>query len=102
VLLGRSLAIVEGPQERPIMAQFLWLGSALGAVLGVLHGVHLYRQQAARVLTGGPGRRKAEGLYQGLWAFVLWTVFGAYVLAFWILGSVGLGVSRWLSARRAA
>ena len=84
------------------MDQFLWLGTALGAVLGVLHAVHLYRQRAARVLTGGPGRQKAESLYYGLWAFALWTVFGAYVLGFWILGSVGLGISRLLSGRRTA
>src|SRR5438093_3231469 len=31
------------------------------------------------------GRSKAKGFYYGFWAFVLWTLFGAYVLAFWIL-----------------
>lgn len=85
-----------------IVEQFILLGSAIGAVLGALHGIDLYRGQARRVLTGGRGDQRAKGLYYGLWTFALWTVFGAYVLGFWVLGSVGIGLSRFLPARRAA
>jgi hypothetical protein len=81
---------------------FLWIGSALGAVLGLLHGIHLYRQQAARVSAGGIRGGRAAGLYYGLWAFVLWTAFGSYVLAFWILGSIGYLLAGLIPKRRAA
>ncbi len=76
------------------MESFFWIGSALGAAFGLLHGVYLYRQQAGRALEGGAAGARARGLYYGLWAFALWTLFGSYVLAFWILGSVGFAVAR--------
>jgi branched-subunit amino acid ABC-type transport system permease component len=75
------------------MGEFLWIGSALGAVPGLLHGIHLYRQQAARPLTGA---------YYGLWAFALWTLFGSYLLAFWILGALAMGIARLLPRRQAS
>ena len=78
------------------MHVFLWIGSALGAVLGLLHGVYLYRQQAATA--GG----RAMGLYYGLWAFALWTLFGSYVLAFWVLGLIAHAISRLARMRRSA
>ena len=68
------------------MVEFLWLGSALGTVLGLVHGVSLYRRNAPRGPGGdGPGGR-LQGLYYALWALLLWTLFGSYVLAFWVLG----------------
>lgn len=76
------------------MDNFLWIGSALGAVLGLLHGIYLYRQQTARALARGTTSGRAIGLYYGLWAFALWTLFGAYVLAFWILGSIAYWIAR--------
>lgn len=71
------------------MSEFLWAGAVLGAVLGVIHAVQAYRQ---RVVDEGasPGR----AAYFALWAVTLWTLFGAYLLAFWIIGAVGLAVSR--------
>ena len=39
---------VEAKRKVPGMANFLWIGSALGAALGLLHGIYLYRQQTAR------------------------------------------------------
>jgi hypothetical protein len=66
---------------------FLWIGAALGAVVGVIHGLWVFRRQSA---SGGP----VGALYFALWTLVLWIVFGAYVLAFWILGASGLVVSR--------
>lgn len=82
------------------MEQFLWLGSLLGAVIGVSHAVHLYRRRAARRLTLAPATPGTSGFSYGIWAFALWTLFGAYVLAFWVLGALGLGISRLLAARR--
>ncbi len=76
------------------MNMFLLIGSALGAVLGLLHGFSLYREMAARAATVGTkvgtkaGTKGSTGqaLYYGLWTFVLWTVLGSYVLAFWLIG----------------
>jgi hypothetical protein len=84
------------------MNGFLWLGSALGAILGMLHGIYLYRQQAAWALASGTTGGRAIGLYYGLWAFALWTLFGAYVLALWVLGSIAYLVTRLVLGRRTA
>ena len=45
---------------------------------------------------------EALALYHGLWTFALWTLFGSYVLAFWILGAVGQSVARLIPAPREA
>jgi hypothetical protein len=84
------------------MANFLWLGSVFGAVFGMLHGIYLYRQQAACALASGTIGGRAIGLYYGLWAFALWTLFGAYVLALWVLGSIAYLIARFVSGRRMA
>ena len=78
----------------PSMASFLWIGSALGAALGLLHGIYLYRQQTARALASSTTSSRAVGLYYGIWAFALRTLFGAYVLAFWIVGSIAYWIAR--------
>ncbi len=84
------------------MDYFLWIGSTLGAVLGLLHGIYLYRQQASRAVASGLTGSRATGLYYGLWTFALWTLFGSYVLAFWILGSVAYAIARLIPGRHAA
>jgi len=71
------------------MQEFLWAGTFLGAVFGLTHAVHIYRQQMT-YRGAGPG----GALYFALWTFALWTLFGAYLLVFWIIGAVGLGISR--------
>jgi hypothetical protein len=76
------------------MNEFLWVGSAFGAVLGLLHGIYLYQIQASHAVASGLTGSRATGLYYGLWTFALWTLFGAYVLAFWILGIVVYAISR--------
>jgi hypothetical protein len=79
------------------MDHILWLGSAFGAILGMLHGTYLYRQQAACALASGTTGGRAIGLYYGLWAFALWTLFGA-----WVLGSIAYLVARLVPGRRTA
>lgn len=69
------------------MADFLVVGSVLGGVLGLLHGVWVYRLWSAR-------RARLAGLYYGLWTFALWTLFGAYVLGFWLLSILAYGLRR--------
>lgn len=71
------------------MNEFLWAGAVLGAFFGLIHSVQVYRQ---RVMDEGasPGR----AIWFALWAVGLWIIFGAYLLAFWIIGAVGLAFSR--------
>ena len=84
------------------MTGFLWAGCALGALLGLVHGVSVYQRIAPRPAAGrGPGGR-LQGLYYGLWTFLLWTLFGAYVLAFWLLGVVAYPLVRTFRGPRAA
>lgn len=72
------------------MALFLELGVVLGFLIGLAHGAYLYRQRS----TAG----YHDGVYFGLWTLALWTVFGAYVLAFWLIGVAGMALARLRSA----
>ncbi len=71
------------------MHEFLMIGTVLGALIGLLHAPLVYRS-----------RRRDEGAgiirsgYFAAWAFCLWTLFGAYVLAFWLVGLAGMVVLR--------
>jgi hypothetical protein len=78
------------------MDSFIWLGSTLGAVLGLLHGAHVYRTISAR--SRGENSR---GLYAAAWTLVLWTLFGSYVLALWIIGCVAWALARLFPGRSA-
>jgi hypothetical protein len=84
------------------MIEFLWLGSALGTILGLAHGVYLYRQIAARAPAGSGSGGKLQGLYYALWVFLLWTLFGSYVLAFWVLGVLAYPIVRLIRRPRTA
>jgi hypothetical protein len=83
------------------MELFLWIGSALGAVLGLLHGACLYRDIAARAANGGAALN-VRGLYYGVWTFALWTIFGSYVLALWLVGAIASSLVRLIPRQRSA
>jgi len=94
-----ALAAIGGAQTGSgglVMGDFLLAGAILGALFGSIHAIHVYRQ---RVRDEGASPRQA--LYFAIWAVGLWTLFGAYLLAFWIIGAVGLGVSRLRGAAEA-
>lgn len=65
------------------MSEFIWYGTVLGAILGAFHFLHILFSRL-----GQPGTNLIGTLWQGLWTWALWTLFGAYVLAFWLLGLV--------------
>jgi hypothetical protein len=69
------------------MISFLWLGTGIGALFGLLHGIYVCRQQTAA--TGS----RAAGLYYGFWTVALWILFGAYVLTFWVAGAIGYAIT---------
>ena len=83
------------------MDLFLWIGSAIGATLGFLHGVYLYRKITARASVGDATGINVRGLYYAVWTFALWTLFGSYVLAFWLVGSIGSSLVRLIPRRSA-
>lgn len=70
------------------MSMFIWIGTAIGFVVGTLHACSIFRQRLAQ----GAGMPKA--VYFAVWTLALWSLFGAYVLAFWVLGAAGIAVSR--------
>lgn len=76
------------------MALFLWIGCACGATLGLLHALYIYRQIAARNSTPGATDINRRGLYYGIWTLVLWTIFGTYALAFWLIGAIATALIR--------
>ena len=79
------------------LVEFLWTGTIAGAVVGLFHMLFTFSTRL-----GQPGLSPLKTLWQGVWTWVLWTLFGAYVLAFWILGAVCLGVARLRLAKRAS
>ena len=70
------------------MDSFLLLGTGLGVLCGLFHAGQIYRTR----LADAPGQSGSALIY-ALWALVLWTVFGSYLLAFWIVGAAGLGLA---------
>ena len=78
-----------GYRGESVMGDFLWAGAVLGALFGVIHAAQAYRQRVA-----DEGASPGRAAWFALWAVALWTLFGAYLLAFWIIGAVGLAISR--------
>ena len=65
------------------MGEFIRFGSLLGLGLGALH--FLYILYAGSAQSGG---LSLKSLWHGLGVWILWVMFGAYVLAFWVIGWV--------------
>ncbi len=82
------------------MAVFLWIGSGLGALLGLAHGIHVYRGISTRTPDDRRASGKLRAAYYALWTFVLWTLLGFYVLAFWIIGLLAYPVVSLLRGSR--
>lgn len=89
---GRSSAVVD----------FLWVGSTLGVLVGLVHGVYLFQRIAPRAHARGGLGGKAQGIYYGLWALCLWTAFGSYVLALWIVGAFAYPIVHLFRGRKRA
>lgn len=71
------------------MDDFLAVGMMLGAIIGAFHAVFMFQ---ARVREGQADQ--ATAAYYAIWTFVLWTLFGAYVLAFWLIGGAAMLIVR--------
>ncbi len=78
------------------MSLLLWVGTILGAAVGLAHAIYLWRVS----MQEANGRGTA--IYRGVWAIGLWTIFGIYVLVLWIVGVIAYGLAGFLRARREA
>ncbi len=71
------------------MPTALIVGSAVGAVIGLVHGWGVYK---ARIAASGPSGNGAasrlRAAYHALWTLALWVLFGAYVFYLWLIGVV--------------
>lgn len=76
------------------MSSLLVAGILFGAIVGILHAIQIIVARAS-----GPGSM-AKAMWHAIWFFALWTVFGPYVLAIWLIGAVLLALSRLVSAPR--
>jgi hypothetical protein len=70
------------------MTTVVWAGTIVGAFLGCLHAIYVYRVVAAE--PAGHGRAG----YHALWTFALWTVFGSYALALWLISVIAYAVAK--------
>ena len=77
------------------MNAYLWIGTTIGAIVGFLHMLIIFQTRLGRA-----GLAPLKTVWQGIWTWILWTLFGAYILAFWILGAVLLGVSKLMNRTR--
>ena len=72
------------------MTAVLWAGAIVGAVLGLLHAGYVYRVVA---VPGGTAAHARAGYY-ALWTFLLWLLFGTYVLLLWVVSLVAYAIAR--------
>ena len=77
------------------MGEFLLVGAIVGAGIGLLHAIHLFRERL-ECGRGGVGR----ALWFAGWALALWTLAGAYVLALWLIAAVVMAAARLVAGRR--
>lgn len=69
----------------------LLIGTSVGAVVGFLHALQVYRAQVKEFpnsLHERPMATRGYAAYSALWTFFLWTVFGFYVLFLWIVSVI--------------
>ena len=70
------------------MLELLWqIGALAGAVAGCAHAVDIYRR-CDRAVVGGRLHGRVRAAYHALWTLALWILFGAYVLAIGVVGTV--------------
>ena len=64
------------------MTFLFWLGTVLGFLAGVAHAAYILTTQSSLPEASAGAR----AVYRAIWAVVLWTLFGGYLLFCWILG----------------
>ncbi|MEM7172701.1 MAG: hypothetical protein AAF530_21230 [Pseudomonadota bacterium] len=77
------------------MTEFLWVGATIGTAIGFLHMLRTILTRWSQ-----PGLTPLKTVWQAIWIWALWILFGAYVLAFWIMGAVCWGLWSMLTIKR--
>jgi hypothetical protein len=67
-------------KERSMITVILWLGTALGFAIGLLHATQIVATESQ---DSSPDRLFTR-IYRAIWAIGLWTLFGAYLLVLWL------------------
>ena len=62
----------------------LWLGTALGFAIGLLHATQIVATESQDSSPDGLFTR----IYRAIWAIGLWTLFGTYLLVLWLLAFI--------------
>lgn len=73
------------------MTNALIVGSAVGAIIGLLHGWSVYSRRVSAFpekLAVRPVAVRTSAAYFALWTFFLWVLFGAYVFYLWVISVV--------------
>ncbi len=73
------------------MSTLLMIGSAVGVIIGLVHGCYVYVQRTKedpKKLAEHPVRVRINAVYFALWTLVLWTAFGSYVFNLWLISVV--------------
>ena len=72
------------------MSTALIVGSAVGAVMGLVHGWGVYKARigAASPPSGNTTAPRMRAAYHALWTLALWVLFGSYVFYLWLIGVV--------------
>lgn len=67
------------------------IGIAVGAMIGLVHGFHVYSRRVRECpdrLVEHPVAARARAAYFALWTLPLWVVFGSYVFYLWVISVV--------------
>ena len=72
------------------MTSMFWVGTIIGAILGLLHAGYVYRVVS---VPGGAAAHTRAGYY-AVWALALWLLCGTYVVVLWIISVVAYAIAR--------
>lgn len=79
------------------MIYILYAGSVVGALIGLVHAIYIYRRRIA-----GSNASWRTATYRGLWTFFLWTLFGSYLLVLWVVAVIVFSVNKMVPTRNNA
>ncbi len=77
------------------MSTALMIGTFVGAVIGLFHACYVYRQEVGEfpaALADRPVATRAGAGYTAIWTFLLWVVFGAYVIFLWLISVIAYAI----------
>ena len=70
-----------------LMDMLVSAGTIIGMSFGLFHAVYVYRYAFAEP-PADSARSHVRSFYYALSTFVLWALFGTYVLVLWLVGAV--------------